>query len=369
MAVTEEAVLEVLGTVVDPELHRSLTELDMVKELRIDGGSVYVKVNLTIQGCPLKFQIQEDIENKIKALDGVDSVQVEFGAMTDAERAAVAAKVRGTQPAQEPPHILRPGSPTRIIGVSSGKGGVGKSTATVNLALALKHLGYRVGVIDCDIYGFSIPRMLGNMGRPALLGENTILPMENHGIFFISAGSLVDEDTPIIWRGPMLGKLLEQFLRDVQWPELDYLLLDLPPGTGDMALSIAQMMPASDLVIVTTPQQAATRVASRVGAMAQKTQQRVLGIIENMAYFICDGCDKRHYIFGTGGAEQLAQALNCPVLAEIPLTGGVREGGDAGVPIMVSGPDSPAAAAFVAAARSLAEVAPPAMNLPVTGND
>ncbi|HYF94727.1 MAG TPA: Mrp/NBP35 family ATP-binding protein [Symbiobacteriaceae bacterium] len=362
MAVTREQVLEALKSVNDPELHRDVVELDMVKDIGIDGGHVTVTINLTVKGCPLKFKFEQDVEAALKKIPGVEKVTTHFGAMTDAEKAAVAAKLRGGGPAQANPQAqttVELASRTTIIGIASGKGGVGKSTTTVNLAVALKKLGHEVGIIDADIYGFSIPRMMGNMARPEQLDESTLLPVWAHGVRFISAGSLVPEDQAIIWRGPMLGKMIEQFLTNVQWGKIDYLLIDLPPGTGDVALSIAQMLPNTDLVLVTTPQAAAANVATRVGTMAQKTHQRVLGIVENMAYFICDNCDKKHEIFGKGGAQALAANLGTDVLARVPLVGDVRLGSDVGDPIVADKEDHPASKAYLEAARQIVQKAPP----------
>lgn len=363
MAVTREQVLEALRAVNDPELHKDVVELDMVKDIQIDGGHVTVTINLTVIGCPLKFKFEQDVEAALKKIEGVEQVTTKFGAMTDAEKAAVAAKVRGGNTGAPYQDVAQSTmdlqSKTTIIGVASGKGGVGKSTTTVNLAVALSKLGYQVGIIDADIYGFSIPRMMGNMARPEQLDEQTLLPLWSHGVRFISAGSLVPEDQAIIWRGPMLGKMLEQFLTNVQWGKLDYLLIDLPPGTGDMALSVSQMLPGTDLVLVTTPQAAAAQVAIRVGSMAQKTNQRVVGIIENMAYFVCDNCDKEHEIFGKGGAEALAKNLGTDVLARVPLVGDVRVGSDIGDPIVADKEDHPASKAYLEAARKLAERSKP----------
>lgn len=360
MAVTREQVMEALKAVQDPELHKDVVELDMVKDIQINGGHVAVTINLTVKGCPLKFKFEQDVEAAVTKVPGVDKVTTNFTAMTDAEKAAVAAKVRGGSPhgtaAQTTMNLAMR---TTIIGVASGKGGVGKSTTTVNLAVALKKQGYEVGIIDADIYGFSIPRMMGNMARPEHLDENTLLPVWAHGVRFISAGSLVPEDQAIIWRGPMLGKMIENFLTTVQWGRLDYLLIDLPPGTGDVALSVAQMLPNTDLVIVTTPQAAAAQVASRVGSMAQRTNQRVVGVIENMAYFICDNCDKKHEIFGKGGAQALAANLGCEVLGRIPLVGDVRLGSDVGDPIVSDQEDHPASQAYWEVARKLAKLSPP----------
>lgn len=361
MSITREQVLEALKVVNDPELHKSIVELDMVKDIEIDGGHVTVTINLTVPGCPLKHRFERDVEAALKQVPGVEQVTTRFGAMTEAERAAVAAKVRGSSE----PHgearqsTMALATRTTIIGIASGKGGVGKSTATVNLAVALKKLGYSVGIIDADIYGFSIPRMMGNMSRPEALDDQMLLPVWGHDIPFISAGSLVNEDQAIIWRGPMLGKMVEQFLLNVQWGKLDYLLIDLPPGTGDVALSVSQMLPGTDLVLVTTPQAAASQVASRVGSMATRTNQRIIGVIENMAYFICDECSKKHFIFGKGGGQALAASLGCEVLSQIPLTADVRLGSDVGDPIVADKEDHPAAQAYLEAARKIAELAPP----------
>ncbi|BDG61023.1 Mrp/NBP35 family ATP-binding protein [Caldinitratiruptor microaerophilus] len=358
MAVTHEAIMEALKGVMDPELRRSVVELDMVKEVRIHGNDVDLTINLTVPGCPLKATFERDVVERLRReIPDIGQINLHFGAMTDEERAAVAAKVRGAP--MPTANTARLAEKYRIIGVASGKGGVGKSTVTVNLAVALERLGYPVGILDADIYGFSIPRMMGNMNRPVVLDEQSIVPVENHGVRFISAGSLVDEDTPIIWRGPMLTKMIEQFLTNVLWGDIQYLLIDLPPGTGDVALSIAQMLPGAQILIVTTPQAAASQVAIRVGAMAQKVNQRILGIVENMAYFVCDQCSKEHYIFGKGGAQSLAAQLGTEVLGRIPLQGEVRLGGDVGDPVVVEDPDSLAARAFFEVARRVVELAPP----------
>jgi ATP-binding protein involved in chromosome partitioning len=360
MAVTREQVMEVLKTVNDPELHKDVVELDMVKDIQIDGGHVSVTINLTVPGCPLKAKFERDVDEAVKRVAGVERVTTLFSSMSTEEKAAVAAKVRGGAPhAAAGKSTMDLAMKTTIIGVASGKGGVGKSTTTVNLAVALKSLGYDVGIIDADVYGFSIPRMMGNMARPEQLDEQMLLPIWAHGIRFISAGSLVNEDQAIIWRGPMLGKMIEQFLTNVQWGQLDYILIDLPPGTGDVALSIAQMLPNTDLVLVTTPQAAAAQVASRVGSMAERTNQRIVGVIENMAYFVCDNCDKKHEIFGKGGAQALAANLGCEVMARVPLVGDIRLGSDVGDPIMADKADHPASQAYLEAARQLVKMSPP----------
>ncbi len=354
--ISKERVMTALNEVMDPEIHKSLVELNMIRDVLIDGGKVRVTVALTIQGCPLKHQIQKDIEAKVGALPGVDRVEVIMGAMTEEERQKLTQGLRGGRERTSP--LLAPGSRTRIIGVGSGKGGVGKSTCTVNLAAALARLGYKVGVLDADIYGFSVSRMLGLHGRPAVLDEKTIMPMESHGVKAISMGSLVEEDTPILWRGPLLGRILDQFLNDVHWGDLDYLLMDLPPGTGDIALSISQTIPQAELILVTTPQAASARVAARAANMARKTNQRVIGVIENMAYFICDNCDQPHEIFGQGGGQALASEMGTVLLGRVPLNPQVREGGDAGLPVAVEDPESPAGQAFNEIAKKVAELAP-----------
>jgi len=360
MAVTREQVMEALKSVNDPELHRNVVELDMVKGVDIDGGHVAVTINLTVKGCPLKARFENDVEAALKKIPGVERVTTYFDAMTPEERAAVASKVRNGAPhADAAKTTMQLAMKTTIIGVASGKGGVGKSTTTVNLAVALKKLGYEVGIIDADIYGFSVPRMLGNLNRPTPVQEDMLLPLQAHGVRFISAGSFVDEDTPIVWRGPMLGKMLDNFLNEVFWGELDYLLLDLPPGTGDVALSISQMLPGSDMLIVTTPQAAASQVAQRVGKMAEKTNQRILGVVENMSYFICPNCSTKHEIFGKGGAQAVAARLGVEVIGRIPMTTDLRLGSDIGDPVVASNPEDPAAKAFLETADALVRLTPP----------
>lgn len=354
--VTKELVMNALSEVIDPEIGKSLVELNMVRDVQLDGGTVRVTVALTIQGCPLKHQIQRDIETRVGSLPGVDRVEVVMGAMTDEERQRLTQKLRGGR--ERVSSLLAEGSRVRIIGVGSGKGGVGKSTCTVNLAVALARLGYKVGVLDADIYGFSVSRMLGLHGRPTALDEKTIMPMEAHGVKAISMGSLVEEDTPILWRGPLLAKILDQFLNDVAWGDLDYLLMDLPPGTGDIALSISQTIPQAELIMVTTPQAASARVAARAANMARKTNQRIIGVIENMAYFVCDNCETPHEIFGKGGGEELAREMKTELLGRVPLTPHVREGGDIGLPVVIADPESPAGRVFRDIAQRVAELSP-----------
>jgi len=316
--ITNEQILEALRGVEDPELHKSVVELNMVRNIQIDGTKVSLDVILTIQGCPLKVKIQEDVENAIKAL-GATEVDVRFGSMTDQERAALTAKLRGGQPAAGAisPLLLKE-SGVSFIAITSGKGGVGKSTVTVNLATALARLGKRVGIIDADIYGFSVPDMMGIDQRPTVI-DNVVLPVQRYGVKVISMGFFVEDNSPVIWRGPMLGKMLRNFFSEIHWGDLDYLLLDLPPGTGDVALDVHQMIPQSKEIVVTTPHATAAFVAARAGSMAIKTGHEILGVVENMSYLECDECGHKQSIFGKGGGEKLAQELNTEILAQIPL--------------------------------------------------
>jgi ATP-binding protein involved in chromosome partitioning len=334
--ITEEQVLEALKGVEDPELHRSVVELGMVRNIKIDSDRVELDVILTIQGCPLKVKIQEDVEGAIKAL-GAAQVIVHFGSMTDEERARVATMIRGGGNAQAPsasaPNngtvqghgaglnqispLLGPESKTQFIAVTSGKGGVGKSTVTANLAVSLARLGKKVGVIDADIYGFSIPDMMGITQRPVVINE-MVLPVQRLGVKVISMGFFVEDNSPIIWRGPMLGKMLRNFFSEIHWDELDYMILDLPPGTGDVALDVHQMIPQSKEIIVTTPHPTAAFVAARAGAMAIKTNHEILGVVENMSYYVNKDGEKDP-IFGSGGGEKLAQELHTEVLVQVPI--------------------------------------------------
>jgi ATP-binding protein involved in chromosome partitioning len=320
--ITNEQVLEALKDVQDPELHRSVVELNMVRNILIEGSQVSLEVVLTIAGCPLKAKIEEDVVQAIKAI-GATKVNLRFGTMTDTERANLASELRGGigagQPKQQSaPAILSPESKTKFIAVASGKGGVGKSTVTVNLAVALARKGKKVGIIDADIYGFSVPDMMGIEQRPTVI-DNVILPVERHGVKVISMGFFVEDNTPVIWRGPMLGKMLKNFFSEVHWGEVDYLLLDLPPGTGDVALDVHQMIPQSKELLVTTPHATAAFVAARAGAMAIHTKHDILGVVENMAYYQCSDCGNKDYVFGRGGGAKLAEDLHTELLAQIPL--------------------------------------------------
>lgn len=322
-------IIAALKEIHDPELHRSIVELDMVKDVSISDGYVKVEILLTIAGCPLQKKINSDINTKLMALAGVDKVDVKLEVMNDQQRAALRQKLSGgvkTAP------LFGGRRPKQIIAVASGKGGVGKSTVTANLAVALAQTGATVGVLDADVYGFSIPRMLGVQGQPTVVGE-MIIPIERNGIRVISMGFFVDEDAPIIWRGPMLHKAIQQFMTDVHWGELDYLLIDLPPGTGDVSLTIAQSLPEARLIVVTTPQPAATNVAVRVARLAERTHLKVMGVIENMSYYITPQ-GEQIAIFGNGGGQHLADLLAVPLLGQIPLEPLLREGSDKGKPIV-----------------------------------
>jgi ATP-binding protein involved in chromosome partitioning len=353
--VTRDEVMRALGQVMDPEIHRPITDLDMVKDVSIDpSGLVTVEVLLTVAGCPLKDRITRDVTAAVSPLPGVTGVKVDLGVMTEDQRQAMVTRLRGPGAAQQQKKITFWGdeSTTRVLAVASGKGGVGKSSVTVNLAAGLAAQGHRVAVIDCDIYGFSVPRMLGATGQP--VGFNgMIMPLEAHGVRVISIGFFLPPGKPVAWRGPMLHRAIQQFLTDVYWGDLDYVLADLPPGTGDVSISLAQMLPGAEMLLVTTPQEAAERVAVLAGTFAQQNGMKVTGVIENMSYFICPSCDERHQIFGSGGGEILARELNTEVLGQIPIDVRLREGADAGKPLVVSDPEAPASRALLEVAAAL----------------
>jgi ATP-binding protein involved in chromosome partitioning len=349
------AVRAAIGKVEDPEIHRTLEELNMLREVDVaDDGSVTVLVALTIPGCPLKDKLTADVAAAAKSVVGVTGVVVNFTSMTDEERSALVADIRGGE--QREIAVARPGSKTRIIAISSGKGGVGKSSVTTNLAIALAQMDRTVGVIDADVWGFSIPRMLG-IDRPPTVVDETLFPPEAHGVKAMSMDFFVGDEQAVIWRGPMLHKALEQFLADVHWGDPDYLLIDMPPGTGDVSISISQFLPMAQALIVTTPQITAQRVAKRAGLMARKVNQTILGVVENMSWFTGDD-GKRYPIFGEGGGEVLAQELEVPLLGRIPLVAELRSGADRGQPIAVAAPQGEAAAAFAAIAQEVEDRKP-----------
>ncbi|WP_436326443.1 Mrp/NBP35 family ATP-binding protein [Brevibacterium sp. FAM 27836] len=350
-----DTVREALTGVIDPEIRRNIVELDMVDDISIDGGEVTVTVLLTIAGCPLKDTISRDTKAAVARVAGVTEVTVVLGTMTPEQRKAMKEKLQGTGTRDIP--FNRPDSLTKVYAIASGKGGVGKSSVTANLAVSLAAKGLRVGLVDADIYGFSIPGMLGLSGKPTRVDE-MILPQIGHDVKVMSIGMFVPPSQAVVWRGPMLHRALQQFLTDVFWGDLDVLLLDLPPGTGDIAISVAQLLPGSELLVVTTPQRAAAQVAERAGSIATQTKQTLSGVIENMSWMeMPDG--SRLDVFGTGGgtsvAENLSQTLETtiPLLAQIPLDTQVREGSDAGTPVVLSHPESPAAQAFDTLAESL----------------
>ncbi|MEV6610541.1 Mrp/NBP35 family ATP-binding protein [Kutzneria sp. NPDC051319] len=352
-----DAVRAALGGVQDPEIRRPITELGMVKDVTIgEDGAVTVAVFLTVAGCPLRDKITADVTAAVSAVAGVTGVKVELDVMNDQQRSELRKSLRGD--AAEPViPFAQPGSLTRVYCVASGKGGVGKSSMTVNLATAMAARGLSVGIVDADIYGHSVPRMLGATARPTQV-EKMIMPPQANGVKVISIGMFVQNNAPVVWRGPMLHRALQQFLADVFWGDLDVLLLDLPPGTGDIAISVAQLIPNAEILVVTTPQQAAAEVAERAGAIALQTRQRVAGVIENMSWMdMPDG--SRMELFGAGGGKTVADSLtkavgsDVPLLGQVPLDPRLRECGDAGTPLVLSDPEAPAAKVLTDVAAKL----------------
>jgi ATP-binding protein involved in chromosome partitioning len=361
---TNEQVTAALATVNDPEIKRPITEIGMVKSVEVDGsGRVTVGIYLTVAACPLRDTITRDVTDAVSKLDGVTAVDVALDVMSDEQRKALKEQLRGGQPEREIP-FAKPGSLTKVFAVASGKGGVGKSSVTANLAAAMAADGVNVGLLDADIYGHSAPRMLGVEGAHPTIVEQMIMPVPAHGVKLISTEMFKrDRDDPVAWRGPMLHRALQQFLSDVFWGDLDVLLLDLPPGTGDVAISLAQLLPSAEIIVVTTPQLAAAEVAERAGSIALQTHQQVAGVIENMSFMPCPHCGPEHRleIFGSGGGKQVAEGLSRRLGADVPLLGGVpldermRSGGDAGVPLVVSDPEAPAATALQEIARTISQ--------------
>jgi ATP-binding protein involved in chromosome partitioning len=348
---TVEQVTQALAGVNDPEIHRPITELGMVKDVQVAAdGTVRVDVWLTVSGCPLRDTITREVTAAVSALAGVRRVQVELDVMSEEQRRELQSRLRGASGKQEREiPFAQPGSLTKVYAIASGKGGVGKSSVTVNLAVALAAAGQKVGLLDADIYGHSVPRMLGVTSRPTQV-EQMIMPPSVHGVRAISSGMLKKGNEPLPLRGPILHRLLQQFLADVFWGDLDVLLMDLPPGTGDVAISAAHLVPGSELIVVTTPQLASSEVAERAGSLASQLHQRVVGVIENMSYLPCPHCGERVEVFGSGGGQAVADTLTritgapVPLLGEIPIDTRLREAGDSGVPLVLSAPDSPAAA-------------------------
>lgn len=354
---TQETLLQALAGVEDPEIHRPITELGMVDGLSIDdAGRVSVTILLTVAACPLKETLSRDTTNALMGVEGVTDVNLTLGVMNDEQRSALKQHLRGGQAEREIP-FAKPNSLTRVYAVASGKGGVGKSSVTANLAVAMADSGLRVGVVDADIYGFSIPRMMG-VDYPPTQVDEMIMPPEANGVKVISVGMFVPDNQPVVWRGPMLHRALQQFLADVFWGDLDVLLLDLPPGTGDIAISVAQLIPGAEIIVVTTPQQAAAEVAERAGSISTQTHQRIVGVIENMSWLeLPDG--SRQEIFGSGGGQRVAESLSrivgtdIPLLGQIPLDVTLREGSDNGAPVVKSNPDGPAGVALRGIAKGL----------------
>ncbi len=357
-APTQDQITAALATVNDPEIKKPITELGMVKAVDIrPGGAVRVEVFLTVAGCPLKDTITREVTAAVSAVPGVSSVEVVLDVMSQDQRQELQTKLRGGSAEREIPFAAA-GSLTKIYAVASGKGGVGKSSVTVNLAAALAAQGLSVGVVDADIYGFSVPRMLGVTGKPTKV-EDMIMPPAAYGVKVISIGMFVASNAPVVWRGPMLHRALQQFLADVFWGDLDVLLLDLPPGTGDIAISVGQLLPTAELLVVTTPQQAAAEVAERAGTIAAQTHQHVVGVIENMSWLPCPHCGEGVDVFGSGGGQAVADGLTralgtrVPLLGQIPIDVRLREGGDSGVPLVLSHPDAPAALELLGVAKAL----------------
>jgi ATP-binding protein involved in chromosome partitioning len=355
---TVDQVNQALAGVNDPEIRRPITELGMVKDVQVSpDGTVRVEIWLTVSGCPLRDTITRDVTAAVGKLAGVRSVSVGMDVMSDEQRRDLQGKLRGGGPEREIP-FAKPGSLTKVYAIASGKGGVGKSSVTVNVAVAMAASGLKVGLLDADIYGHSVPRMLGVTARPTQV-EQMIMPPSAHGVVAISSGMLKKANEPLPLRGPILHRLLQQFLADVFWGDLDVLLMDLPPGTGDVAISAAHLVPGSELVVVTTPQLASAEVAERAGTLAAQLHQRVAGVIENMSYLPCPHCGERVEVFGAGGGRIVAETLTrltgapVPVLGEVPIDTRLREAGDAGLPLVLSEPDSPAAKQLRTIAESL----------------
>ncbi|QUH00294.1 Mrp/NBP35 family ATP-binding protein [Saccharopolyspora erythraea] len=353
----EEAVRRALSKVLDPEINKPITDLGMVKSVSIGSvGDVTVEVYLTVKGCPMRETITQRVDSAVSEVEGVSSVRVELDVMSDEQRSELRKKLRGSSDEPRIP-FAEPGSMTRVYCVASGKGGVGKSSVTVNLAASMARRGLSVGVVDADIYGHSVPRMLGASGKPTQV-DKMIMPPQAHGVKVISIGMFTPGNTPVVWRGPMLHRALQQFLSDVFWGDLDVLLLDLPPGTGDVALSTAQLIPNAEILVVTTPQQAAAEVAERAGAIAMQTRQRLAGVVENMSWMeMPDG--SRMEVFGSGGGQIVADSLtrsvgsDVPLLGQVPLDPRLRESGDGGTPLVLEAPESPAAVVLDGIAKRL----------------
>jgi ATP-binding protein involved in chromosome partitioning len=343
MEPSRDAILEALGKVIDPELRRPVTELDMVRAIDIQGGDVVVTIALTVAGCPLRESFQEQVARHVATVPGVERVGLSFDVMSPEEKAALTAKLRGG--VHERTKGIQVDASCRVIAIASGKGGVGKSSLTANLAVAFSRMGLRAGVLDADVYGHSIPHILGISQRPVLV-DKMIVPPVKDDLKLMSIGFFLDGNEPVMWRGPMLHRALEQFLTDVHWGELDVLVVDMPPGTGDVSISLAQLLPRAEVLVVTTPQRVAQEVASRAAQMAQKTNMRLIGVVENMS----------GEVFGSGGGDRLAEELGVPLLGRVPLDPLLRECGDGGEPLVAAAPDSATAQAIVRVAEAVREL-------------
>ena len=335
-----DEIYKALEQVIDPELRRPVTELDMVRDVRIEDGAVTITIALTVAGCPLRASFEEQVQRWIAPLEGVQSVQLDFDVMSPDEKSALTEKLRGG--VSERTKGIALDKSTRVLAIASGKGGVGKSTLTANLAAAFSTLGHRTGILDADIYGHSIPHMLGIRQRPVVVDKMIVPPVRGY-LKLMSIGFFLEDNSPVMWRGPMLHRALEQFLSDVHWGELDTLLVDMPPGTGDVAISLGQLLPRAEAVLVTTPQPAAQEVAIRAGTMARKTNMRLLGVVENMS----------GDVFGIGGGDRLGEELGVPVFGSIPLDPRIRECADAGEPIVWSDPETPTAQTILRIAKTI----------------
>ncbi len=358
MTPDRDAILTALESVIDPELRRPVTELDMVRDVTTEqDGAVHVTIALTVAGCPLRASFDEQVQRHVGAVEGVTSVRLSFDVMSPDEKAALATRLRGNRPEKSPQLDPR----TRVVVVASGKGGVGKSTLTANLAYALTRSGEEVGVLDADVYGHSIPHVLGIHQRPVVVDE-MIVPPVNWDLRLMSIGFFMDENSPIMWRGPMLHRALEQFLSDVHWGEIDTLVVDMPPGTGDVAISLGQLLPRAEVIVVTTPQPAAQQVAVRAAQMAEKLGMRITGVIENMSWLVGTGQE----IFGSGGGERLADEMGVPLLGRVPLDPVLREAADAGVPVLEAAPESESALAIASIAEAVQRARPGSIRKPLT---
>ena len=342
MEASRDEILKALEQVIDPELRRPVTELDMVRDVTIDGGEVSVTIALTVAGCPLRSSFEQQVAEAVAPVAGVERVSLDFDVMSPEEKAALTTKLRGG--VTERTKGISLDRSTRVIAIASGKGGVGKSSLTVNLAASFGALGQRVGILDADVYGHSIPHLLGIRQRPVVVDKMIVPPVQN-GIKLMSIGFFLEDNAPVMWRGPMLHRALEQFLSDVHWGELDTLIVDMPPGTGDVSISLGQLLPRAEAVIVTTPQPLAQEIAARAALMAQKTNMRLVGVVENMS----------GDVFGSGGGQELADELHVPLLGSVPLDPALREAGDAGEPLVTTDGDTPASAAISALAEAIAD--------------